>query len=55
MYLPKRKSGFFIFGKKVSPALWPRKTARLSKGKMIGVRYNKDSEWVGGTLAYFEQ
>ncbi len=29
--------------------------ARLSKGKMIGVRYNKDKEWVGGTLAYFEQ
>jgi len=29
--------------------------ARLSKGKMIGVRYNHDKEWVGGTLAYFEQ
>ncbi len=29
--------------------------ARLSKGKMIGVRYNKDREWVGGSLAYFEQ
>lgn len=29
--------------------------ARLSKGKMIGVRYNIDKEWVGGTLAYFEQ
>jgi len=29
--------------------------ARLSKGKMIGVRYNKDREWVGGTLAYFER
>ncbi len=29
--------------------------ARLSKGKMIGVRYNFDKEWVGGTLAYFEQ
>ena len=29
--------------------------ARLSKGKMIGVRYNRDREWVGGTLAYFEQ
>ena len=28
--------------------------ARLSKGKMIGVRYNKDREWVGGTLAFFE-
>lgn len=29
--------------------------ARLSKGKMIGVRYNADKEWVGGSLAYFEQ
>ena len=29
--------------------------ARLSKGKMIGVRYNQDKEWVGGTTAYFEQ
>ena len=29
--------------------------ARLSKGKMIGVRYNKNKEWVGGSLAYFEQ
>ncbi|MCW3108324.1 MAG: hypothetical protein JWQ09_2830, partial [Segetibacter sp.] len=25
--------------------------ARISKGKMIGVRYNKDKTWVGGTLA----
>ncbi|HWB25455.1 MAG TPA: hypothetical protein VG738_08235 [Chitinophagaceae bacterium] len=29
--------------------------ARLSKGKMIGVRYNKDKEWVGGTLVFFEK
>lgn len=29
--------------------------ARLSKGKMIGVRYNKDKDWVGGTLAMFEK
>ncbi len=28
---------------------------RLSKGKMIGVRYNKDKEWVGGTIIFFEQ
>jgi hypothetical protein len=28
--------------------------ARLSKGKMIGVRYNQDKQWVGGSLAYFE-
>jgi hypothetical protein len=29
--------------------------SRLSKGKMIGVRYNHDKEWVGGSLAYFER
>lgn len=29
--------------------------ARLSKGKMIGVRYNLDRTWVGGTLAFFEK
>lgn len=29
--------------------------ARLSKGKMIGVRYNKDKKWVGGTLCFFEK
>jgi hypothetical protein len=28
---------------------------RLSKGKMIGVRYNKDKEWVGGNFCYFEK
>ena len=29
--------------------------ARLSKGKMVGVRYNKDKEWVGGSLSFFEK
>ncbi len=29
--------------------------ARLSKGKMIGVRYNQNKDWVGGTFALFEQ
>ncbi len=29
--------------------------ARLSKGKMIGVDYNKNKDWVGGSLAYFEK
>lgn len=28
--------------------------ARLSKGKMIGVRYNQDKEWVGGSFCLFE-
>jgi uncharacterized protein (UPF0248 family) len=29
--------------------------ARLSKGEMIGVRFNKDKTWVGGSVAYFEE
>jgi len=29
--------------------------SRLSKGKMIGVRYNKDKDWVGGSFCLFEQ
>ena len=27
---------------------------RLSKGKMIGVKYNKDKTWVGGSTGFFE-
>jgi hypothetical protein len=27
--------------------------ARLSKGKMIGVKYNKDKDWVGGSVGLF--
>jgi hypothetical protein len=43
--------------------IWPENTsrpvpainlARLSKGKMIGVRYNKDRSWVGGSVAFFK-
>ncbi|MEM8583001.1 MAG: hypothetical protein AAGF87_01970 [Bacteroidota bacterium] len=43
--------------------LWPPDAAepilinnlvRLSKGKMIGVRYNKGKTWVGGSIGYFE-
>ncbi len=29
--------------------------SRLSKGKMIGTRYNKDKTWVGGTVSFFEK
>ncbi|NOT75503.1 MAG: hypothetical protein HOP08_11270 [Cyclobacteriaceae bacterium] len=28
--------------------------ARLSRGEMIGVKYNKDKTWVGGSVAFFE-
>ncbi|RFZ91837.1 hypothetical protein D0C36_10330 [Mucilaginibacter conchicola] len=29
--------------------------ARLSRGKMIGVRYNADFDWVGGTVAFMHK
>ncbi|MCA6433214.1 MAG: hypothetical protein IM574_06345, partial [Cytophagales bacterium] len=29
--------------------------ARLSRGDMIGVKYNKDKTWVGGTVCFFER
>ncbi len=29
--------------------------ARLSRGEMIGVKFNKDKDWVGGSLALFER
>jgi len=44
--------------------LWPKDApsafivnnlARLSKGKMIGVKYNKDKTWVGGSVGFFEK
>ena len=28
---------------------------RLSRGEMIGVKFNKDKDWVGGTLGLFEK
>lgn len=29
--------------------------ARLSKGKMVGVRYNADKSWVGSSIAFFKK
>jgi hypothetical protein len=29
--------------------------SRLSRGEMIGVKFNKDKSWVGGNVCYFEQ
>ena len=28
---------------------------RLSKGEMVGVKYNKDKTWVGGSTGFFEE
>ncbi len=46
----------FYFWEKESPRpVAVNNLARLSKGKMIGVRYNMDKDWVGGSLCYFEK
>ena len=29
--------------------------ARISKGTMIGTQFNKNKDWVGGSIAYFDQ
>ncbi|SHO62665.1 hypothetical protein [Algoriphagus zhangzhouensis] len=45
-------------------ALWPEKDekptlvgnlCRLSRGEMIGVKFNKDKDWVGGSIGLFEK
>ncbi len=52
----KAEIRIFYFWKEGDPRpIAVNNLARLSKGKMIGVRYNKDKEWVGGSLAYFEK
>lgn len=46
---------FYMWPKGAKRPVAAQNLARLSKGKMIGVRYNADKEWVGGTLVFFEQ
>jgi hypothetical protein len=44
--------------------LWPKgadkpeivnNLVRMSKGKMVGVKYNRDKTWVGGSVGFFEK
>ncbi|HEY5464789.1 MAG TPA: hypothetical protein VIJ95_16115 [Hanamia sp.] len=52
----KAEIRIFYFWKNGAPRpIAVNNLARLSKGKMIGVRYNMDKEWVGGSVAYFEK
>ena len=46
---------FYFWKKEWERPVAVHNLARLSKGKMIGTRYNKDKTWVGGTIAYFEK
>ena len=57
---PDEKSKFeirmlFIWDKDEAKPRLVNNLLRLSKGEMVGVRYNKDKEWVGGSLGFFEQ
>lgn len=45
---------FYFWKEGTSRPVATNNLARLSKGKMIGVRYNKDKEWVGGSFCLFE-
>ncbi len=46
---------FFFWKEEWERPIAVHNLARLSKGKMIGTRYNKDKEWVGGNVAFFER
>jgi hypothetical protein len=46
---------FYFWKDGVARPVATNNLARLSKGKMIGVRYNKDKEWVGGSFCLFEK
>jgi hypothetical protein len=46
---------FYFWEKGAARPIAVNNLARLSKGKMIGVRYNKDKDWVGGSVAFFEK
>lgn len=46
---------FYFWKKDWKRPLAIHNLARLSKGDMIGTRYNSNHQWVGGTIAYFEK
>lgn len=46
---------FYFWNENDSRPVATNNLARLSKGKMVGVRYNKDKEWVGGSFCLFEK
>ena len=52
----KQKLEYLLYGKKNddSPTLVTN-LVRLSRGEMIGVKFNKDRDWVGGTVGLFEE
>jgi len=45
----------FLWDKGVARPELITNLARLSRGEMIGVKFNKDKTWVGGSVCFFEQ
>ncbi|MDR0792603.1 MAG: hypothetical protein LBE82_04800 [Chitinophagaceae bacterium] len=45
----------YFWEKGAARPVLPTGLARLSKGKMIGVRYNTDKDWVGSSIPFFEK
>lgn len=45
---------FYFWKKEWSRPLAVHNLARISKGPMIGTRFQSDKKWVGGTIAFFE-
>ncbi len=45
----------FLWDKESSRPILITNLARLSRGEMIGVKFNKDKTWVGGSVCFFEQ
>jgi len=46
---------FYFWKKEWSRPLAIHNLARLTKGEMIGTRYNQNKTWVGGSIAFFEK
>jgi hypothetical protein len=54
MVKSKQKYVFFALGKGRRYSTLCN-LVRLSRGEMIGVKFNKDKDWVGGTIGLFER
>ena len=46
---------FYFYDQSLQKYIATFNLTRISKGKMIGVSYNQNSTWVGGSLSYFEK
>ncbi|GMQ26585.1 hypothetical protein Aoki45_32680 [Algoriphagus sp. oki45] len=45
----------FLWPEKDENPTWVGNLVRLSRGEMIGVKFNKDKDWVGGSIGLFEK